>query len=207
MRRPAQASVRPPRKQTRRSFGFGPLERRLYGCLRAVADRPKDWAKDRLEIVWHVYERSVPVEKRQNFFVRLRQLQRAVNRKLQNAGDSWRIVSPADTFLALVDTSQPKRSFSPPAKTRPKRTSPRRRQMKPRRGLSVRACASLLRRSIEEGVNRSADLERLCIQQRDCSRRIYFQARAFLGLQAVHRTDGARWHWEVILPPPAISQD
>jgi hypothetical protein len=84
---------------------FGPLEKRFYDLLRLASDKPRDWAKDRLEVVWHVYRCSVPVSKRQQFFVRLRQLQHAVNRKLRNAGDSRQIVSPADTFLALVDTA------------------------------------------------------------------------------------------------------
>src|SRR5690242_20038447 len=86
-------------------FGFGLLEKRLYQFLQAAARNKtpagKEWG--RWDVVRHVWGRAADARARRRYLDRLRQLQRAVNRKLRRAGDRRTIFSPRDGYLTLAD--------------------------------------------------------------------------------------------------------
>ena len=217
-----------PNKQTRPTssllfgYGFGPLEKRLYEFLRSAARKPVAYAKDRWEVVKHVWGPAADGRKRRSYFVCLRQLAYAVNRKLRAAGNPRRVLSPHPTFLALLEPTDPRARPDPkrfrdrlrswgllePTDPRPAPVAPEsgaRRRTSPRRHLprpSLSECKDLLWQALADGINRSADLERLCLVERRCSRRVYFQARSDLGLQPVRRKDGDKWFWGVTLSDP-----
>jgi hypothetical protein len=163
-----------------------------------TACRSPQWVRGRLEVLTHVYGVSdLARAAAGDYFARLRQLQRAVNRKLREAGDRREIRSPYHNSLALLDLT----TGAKPTRPGGKKKAARRRRPARRRGLSHRECAALLREELAKGNNRSSDLERLCIQERGGSRRAYFQARRLLGLRSVFCREGGRWHWTLVLPP------
>jgi hypothetical protein len=181
-------------------FGFGPLEQKLYQFLQAASWKKSAARKEktRWEIVQHVWGPKADGRSRRRYFVRLRQLQRAVNRKLEAAGNPRRIFAPQDGYLTLAEPDE-----SPPPPT------DRSRPAAVAGGGGSRAaerCADYLRDCLASGIRRSKELEQLCCKQRWYSRRAYFQARFRLGLRAVRRRDGTGFSWELVRPqdePPS----
>jgi hypothetical protein len=177
---------------------FGRRENKLFSYLLEACRSPQ-WARGRMEVLAHVYGIYDLAEAAAGgYFASLRQLQRAVNRKLRDGGDPRKIISPYHKYLALIDSTTTNR----PKRPGEKKKAARRRRPARRRGLSVRECAALLREELAKGNNRSSDLERLCIQERGGSRRAFFQARKREGLRAVLCREGDRCHW-ILVPPPA----
>jgi hypothetical protein len=154
--------------------------------------------KTRWQVVKYVWGPRTDARSRRRYFVRLRQLQRAVNRKLEAAGNPRRIFAPQDGYLTLAERDEPP---PPPTNRSGTATSAGR-----RRSRAAEQCADYLLDCLESGIRRSKELEQLCCKQRWYSRRAYFQARFRLGLRAVRRRDGTGFYWEVIRPqdePPS----
>ena len=191
-------------------FGFGPREAELYKALQEKAKnktvRGKEVACDSLVVTIYGYDAD-PTQATKRFAC-LRQLKEVVNRKLAEH-DQRQVLSSRAGYMYLHDPGNPpeedgrelrKQRGAARALRIPKASAaPTMR----RRGMSLGECTNFLKRSIEDGINRSSDLWRLCHEERGCSRKTFFKARKHLKLIA--RKCTWRSPWFLFLPPDLTS--
>jgi hypothetical protein len=178
---------------------FGSKEYQLFYVLHAVSLKKTTEAREK-ETWWLVQAVFGPQNGRskRRFLSRLRQLQRAVNKKLARNGDQRRIRSSRPGYRHLWDPVHPPL----PRRSAWKQTKPSRKKAKQptsRKYPSVGTCVNLLRDCLEKGIHHSVELERCC-RQIGCSWRCYRAARDRLELCVVHRLVDGRWRWELYLP-------
>jgi hypothetical protein len=180
-------------------YGFGVRERQLYDLLMAASRKESVGAREKE--TWWLIERvygKQGARSRHRFLARLRQLQRAVNRKLAQRGDQREIRQSRPGYRYLWNPARPLL----PRRSTCKQLKPSRKKKQKsasRHYPSVRTCANLLLKCLQEDIHHSAELERRCLQI-GCSWRCYRAARDRLGLRVVRRLVEGRWRWELYLP-------